>query len=165
MKILIPILTLIMVISGCSPKKEQITTPENATIILLCSSVLQTNNEIHVVHMLDESIKGSIDPVLLDETKIIKGLFQPYFDDLNVPEKYFILARPKIGAPDINSFIVKYQWSGIPVYDESVLEHKDDIQYLQSEFERQMKSVGEIKYPTEKEIQQFIKEKEAEPVN
>jgi hypothetical protein len=76
---------------------------------------------------LDEIIKGSIDPKMLDESNIITGLTSPYFDDLNVPKKSFIIARPKIDAPDVAYFIVKYERSEIPIYDESILEHKNDI--------------------------------------
>jgi len=140
-KKLIPVLIFILINCGCSKQEEQITTPENATVILLCSTVLQTNDEIQIVHKLDEIITGTIDPKFMDESNIIKGLTFPTIENENIPEKYFILARPKTSPKGTDYFILEYQWSGIPVYDESILEHKNDIQYLQTECEKQLNQI------------------------
>jgi hypothetical protein len=137
MKILIPILTSILVICGCSKQKEQITTPENATVILLCSIVLQTNDEIQITHRLDEIITGTLDPKFLSESKIIKGLNFPTIENENISPKYFILARPKAVTKGTDHFRLEYQWSGIPIYDEAILAHKNYIEFLQAEFDRQ----------------------------
>jgi hypothetical protein len=123
---------------GCS-NQNQLPTPENAEVILLCTNVLQTNEHIQIAYRLDEVIKGSINPKMLDESNFINGLTGPYFDDLNVPQKSFIFARSKAETPDVASFIVKHERSELPVYDESILKHKNDIQFLQSEFERRLK--------------------------
>jgi len=138
MKKIITVLTLLLIACGCSKKEEQITTPQNASLILLCSTVLKTNDIIQITHRIDEVITGSIDSKFIDKSKRIKGLKFLVIENENIPKKYFILASPKTSPRGTDNFILEYRWSGIPVYDESILEHKHDIQALQTEFDRQL---------------------------
>jgi hypothetical protein len=150
MKQLIPMLCAILTLVSCSKQKMEFTTPQNATVILLCSSVLQTNDEVQIAYRLDEVIKGSLDPKFIDEFKIIKGFKFPTIENENIPEKTFIFGRPKAEPKGTDWFRLEYQYSGISVYDETLLEHKNDIQYLQAEFDRQMSSIN---FSNEQELQ------------
>jgi len=157
MKYLIPMLCIVVMLAGCSKRKMDITTPENATLILLCYNVLQTNEAVEKVYLLDEVIKGSLDPKFLDESKIIKGFSHPTIENENIPEKSFIFGRPKAGSKGTDWFRLEYQYSGISVYDETILEHKNDIRFLQREFDRQMEYVH---LPTEEDFKRIMEQHE-----